>query len=63
MGSRFQFQIISESEARAVLLLKTDQAEVYADKIRANRRLQPVTTAQELEENRRWLAEQRAGTP
>jgi len=55
MGSRWQFEIMTEDDARAVLRLRTDQAEIYNDKIRAHQTLVPKTTAAEREANRRWL--------
>lgn len=45
--SRFQFQIPTEDEARAILGAGVHQAEFYPDKIAALRRLLSVTSADE----------------
>lgn len=55
MGSRFQFQIMTEGEARAILSMDVHQAEFYPDKLRAVRRLMPVASPQEIENNKAFL--------
>jgi hypothetical protein len=60
---RWQFEIPTEEQARSTLTDRSFQAEMYRDAVACNRRLMPVTTAAELEENRAWLDARRANQP
>jgi 4'-phosphopantetheinyl transferase EntD len=56
MGSRFQFELMTPKQAREILAMKTHQAEFIADRLRAQRALQPVTTEAERRANREYIA-------
>lgn len=53
--SRFQFEIMTVAQAIELLSMKTHQADLYADRVRAVHRLMPKTTPAEREASRAFI--------